>query len=301
MASLRMPWFYTIVWAFFFFNDTATTEIYTLHIVGSVRCVQETGRGIPRVARGAIPQRESAQHRSLGEPDASNGAVSVGRASGWAAFDHSRLRAADAFERHRLGRRHPVGHQTVQSAPAIGVNPIGHPDPAARPGGVKGVLNAAGCGLPGRVGGRGIGAGNRHMVEHDPHSHRGADPFRMAFIAGPEHDQIIARLHPSVRRVRAVGQDCSIPEIPVACGGKSSDSSGQPQSLPGRCDSAGGLDRDIQRPGDRPGPILVAADGRGVLPGLAVNVELDCRAGCARPPAGGSVAQVEIASVVPQN
>eukprot|EP00825_Cyclidium_porcatum_P013859 TRINITY_DN17351_c0_g1_i3.p1 TRINITY_DN17351_c0_g1~~TRINITY_DN17351_c0_g1_i3.p1 ORF type:complete len:194 (+),score=30.23 TRINITY_DN17351_c0_g1_i3:76-657(+) len=29
---------------FFFFNDTATTEIYTLHIVGSVRCVQETGQ-----------------------------------------------------------------------------------------------------------------------------------------------------------------------------------------------------------------------------------------------------------------
>eukprot|EP00825_Cyclidium_porcatum_P007623 TRINITY_DN13824_c0_g1_i4.p1 TRINITY_DN13824_c0_g1~~TRINITY_DN13824_c0_g1_i4.p1 ORF type:complete len:147 (-),score=26.88 TRINITY_DN13824_c0_g1_i4:14-454(-) len=28
---------------YFFFNDTATTEIYTLHIVGSVRCVQETG------------------------------------------------------------------------------------------------------------------------------------------------------------------------------------------------------------------------------------------------------------------
>eukprot|EP00825_Cyclidium_porcatum_P050618 TRINITY_DN9088_c0_g1_i2.p2 TRINITY_DN9088_c0_g1~~TRINITY_DN9088_c0_g1_i2.p2 ORF type:complete len:121 (-),score=12.31 TRINITY_DN9088_c0_g1_i2:101-463(-) len=26
----------------FFFNDTGTTEIYTLHIVGSVRCVQET-------------------------------------------------------------------------------------------------------------------------------------------------------------------------------------------------------------------------------------------------------------------
>eukprot|EP00831_Metopus_contortus_P019280 TRINITY_DN1833_c0_g1_i2.p1 TRINITY_DN1833_c0_g1~~TRINITY_DN1833_c0_g1_i2.p1 ORF type:complete len:204 (+),score=36.61 TRINITY_DN1833_c0_g1_i2:41-652(+) len=28
---------------FFFFNDTATTEIYTRSIVGSVRCVQETG------------------------------------------------------------------------------------------------------------------------------------------------------------------------------------------------------------------------------------------------------------------
>eukprot|EP00825_Cyclidium_porcatum_P006375 TRINITY_DN13159_c0_g1_i1.p1 TRINITY_DN13159_c0_g1~~TRINITY_DN13159_c0_g1_i1.p1 ORF type:complete len:280 (-),score=17.77 TRINITY_DN13159_c0_g1_i1:421-1260(-) len=28
---------------FFFFKATATTEIYTLHIVGSVRCVQETG------------------------------------------------------------------------------------------------------------------------------------------------------------------------------------------------------------------------------------------------------------------
>eukprot|EP00825_Cyclidium_porcatum_P041692 TRINITY_DN5530_c0_g1_i2.p2 TRINITY_DN5530_c0_g1~~TRINITY_DN5530_c0_g1_i2.p2 ORF type:complete len:113 (+),score=3.63 TRINITY_DN5530_c0_g1_i2:94-432(+) len=31
-----------IMMVFFFFNDTATTEIYTLHIVGSVRCVQET-------------------------------------------------------------------------------------------------------------------------------------------------------------------------------------------------------------------------------------------------------------------
>eukprot|EP00825_Cyclidium_porcatum_P033076 TRINITY_DN35171_c0_g1_i2.p1 TRINITY_DN35171_c0_g1~~TRINITY_DN35171_c0_g1_i2.p1 ORF type:complete len:362 (+),score=93.25 TRINITY_DN35171_c0_g1_i2:38-1123(+) len=30
------------IYIFFFFNDTATTEIYTLHIVGSVRCVQET-------------------------------------------------------------------------------------------------------------------------------------------------------------------------------------------------------------------------------------------------------------------
>eukprot|EP00825_Cyclidium_porcatum_P006129 TRINITY_DN13008_c0_g1_i1.p1 TRINITY_DN13008_c0_g1~~TRINITY_DN13008_c0_g1_i1.p1 ORF type:complete len:156 (+),score=44.98 TRINITY_DN13008_c0_g1_i1:29-496(+) len=37
--SLRQMYFFL----FFFFNDTATTEIYTLHIVGSVRCVQETG------------------------------------------------------------------------------------------------------------------------------------------------------------------------------------------------------------------------------------------------------------------
>eukprot|EP00825_Cyclidium_porcatum_P047636 TRINITY_DN7782_c0_g1_i1.p2 TRINITY_DN7782_c0_g1~~TRINITY_DN7782_c0_g1_i1.p2 ORF type:complete len:161 (+),score=25.85 TRINITY_DN7782_c0_g1_i1:94-576(+) len=33
---------------FFFFNDPATTEIYTLHIVGSVRCVQETGLNLQR-------------------------------------------------------------------------------------------------------------------------------------------------------------------------------------------------------------------------------------------------------------
>eukprot|EP00825_Cyclidium_porcatum_P018435 TRINITY_DN2101_c0_g1_i3.p2 TRINITY_DN2101_c0_g1~~TRINITY_DN2101_c0_g1_i3.p2 ORF type:complete len:129 (-),score=25.33 TRINITY_DN2101_c0_g1_i3:496-882(-) len=38
---------------FFFFNDTATTEIYTLHIVGSVRCVQETGTwGLKRIGPG---------------------------------------------------------------------------------------------------------------------------------------------------------------------------------------------------------------------------------------------------------
>eukprot|EP00831_Metopus_contortus_P061334 TRINITY_DN53179_c0_g1_i1.p1 TRINITY_DN53179_c0_g1~~TRINITY_DN53179_c0_g1_i1.p1 ORF type:complete len:122 (-),score=28.69 TRINITY_DN53179_c0_g1_i1:160-525(-) len=31
------------IYFFFLFNDTATTEIYTRSIVGSVRCVQETG------------------------------------------------------------------------------------------------------------------------------------------------------------------------------------------------------------------------------------------------------------------
>eukprot|EP00825_Cyclidium_porcatum_P048634 TRINITY_DN8220_c0_g1_i3.p1 TRINITY_DN8220_c0_g1~~TRINITY_DN8220_c0_g1_i3.p1 ORF type:complete len:412 (+),score=53.05 TRINITY_DN8220_c0_g1_i3:59-1294(+) len=38
-SIVRLP----VLSIFFFFNDTATTEIYTLHIVGSVRCVQETG------------------------------------------------------------------------------------------------------------------------------------------------------------------------------------------------------------------------------------------------------------------
>eukprot|EP00825_Cyclidium_porcatum_P035000 TRINITY_DN3671_c0_g1_i10.p2 TRINITY_DN3671_c0_g1~~TRINITY_DN3671_c0_g1_i10.p2 ORF type:complete len:116 (-),score=32.96 TRINITY_DN3671_c0_g1_i10:169-516(-) len=38
---------------FFFFNDTATTEIYTLHIVGSVRCVQETAVYTDRIT-GAL-------------------------------------------------------------------------------------------------------------------------------------------------------------------------------------------------------------------------------------------------------
>eukprot|EP00825_Cyclidium_porcatum_P005482 TRINITY_DN12672_c0_g1_i1.p4 TRINITY_DN12672_c0_g1~~TRINITY_DN12672_c0_g1_i1.p4 ORF type:complete len:179 (+),score=11.45 TRINITY_DN12672_c0_g1_i1:61-597(+) len=48
-------------YSFFFFNDTATTEIYTLHIVGSVRCVQETGinaeyMGIPYDTYGKYPR-----------------------------------------------------------------------------------------------------------------------------------------------------------------------------------------------------------------------------------------------------
>ena len=42
----------------FFFNDTATTEIYTRSLVGSVRCVEETGA-----------KRRGAQHRSGGNAD----------------------------------------------------------------------------------------------------------------------------------------------------------------------------------------------------------------------------------------
>eukprot|EP00831_Metopus_contortus_P003263 TRINITY_DN11211_c0_g1_i11.p1 TRINITY_DN11211_c0_g1~~TRINITY_DN11211_c0_g1_i11.p1 ORF type:complete len:169 (+),score=12.12 TRINITY_DN11211_c0_g1_i11:78-584(+) len=34
---------------FFFFNDTATTEIYTRSIVGSVRCVQETALEVMQI------------------------------------------------------------------------------------------------------------------------------------------------------------------------------------------------------------------------------------------------------------
>ena len=39
LSTSRMPSFAWKKFFFFFFNDTATTEIYTLHIVGSVRCV----------------------------------------------------------------------------------------------------------------------------------------------------------------------------------------------------------------------------------------------------------------------
>eukprot|EP00828_Plagiopyla_frontata_P048371 TRINITY_DN9244_c0_g1_i7.p4 TRINITY_DN9244_c0_g1~~TRINITY_DN9244_c0_g1_i7.p4 ORF type:complete len:152 (-),score=21.38 TRINITY_DN9244_c0_g1_i7:553-1008(-) len=34
---------FILSYVFFFLNDTATTEIYTILFVGSVRCVQETG------------------------------------------------------------------------------------------------------------------------------------------------------------------------------------------------------------------------------------------------------------------
>eukprot|EP00825_Cyclidium_porcatum_P046092 TRINITY_DN7168_c0_g1_i3.p2 TRINITY_DN7168_c0_g1~~TRINITY_DN7168_c0_g1_i3.p2 ORF type:complete len:108 (-),score=17.51 TRINITY_DN7168_c0_g1_i3:598-921(-) len=49
-------------WIFFFFNDTATTEIYTLHIVGSVRCVQETGQ---RYINIAIQELSSAINQQI--------------------------------------------------------------------------------------------------------------------------------------------------------------------------------------------------------------------------------------------
>eukprot|EP00828_Plagiopyla_frontata_P019527 TRINITY_DN2496_c0_g1_i1.p5 TRINITY_DN2496_c0_g1~~TRINITY_DN2496_c0_g1_i1.p5 ORF type:complete len:118 (-),score=21.49 TRINITY_DN2496_c0_g1_i1:488-841(-) len=39
-----------LLWTFFFFNDTGTTEIYTILFVGSVRCVQETANGQMGVA-----------------------------------------------------------------------------------------------------------------------------------------------------------------------------------------------------------------------------------------------------------
>eukprot|EP00825_Cyclidium_porcatum_P016012 TRINITY_DN191_c0_g1_i4.p1 TRINITY_DN191_c0_g1~~TRINITY_DN191_c0_g1_i4.p1 ORF type:complete len:307 (+),score=64.24 TRINITY_DN191_c0_g1_i4:68-988(+) len=42
MCALLFTFVIFFFFFFFFFNDTATTEIYTLHIVGSVRCVQET-------------------------------------------------------------------------------------------------------------------------------------------------------------------------------------------------------------------------------------------------------------------
>eukprot|EP00825_Cyclidium_porcatum_P006134 TRINITY_DN1300_c0_g1_i5.p5 TRINITY_DN1300_c0_g1~~TRINITY_DN1300_c0_g1_i5.p5 ORF type:complete len:101 (-),score=26.21 TRINITY_DN1300_c0_g1_i5:1281-1583(-) len=46
----------------FFFNDTATTEIYTLHIVGSVRCVQETGINAEYMGTKPQPARYFDEH-----------------------------------------------------------------------------------------------------------------------------------------------------------------------------------------------------------------------------------------------
>ncbi|GAB5780696.1 hypothetical protein JMUB7523_26540 [Staphylococcus aureus] len=39
----------------FFFNDTATTEIYTRKIVGSVRCVSDTGVNVTDVTTATVP------------------------------------------------------------------------------------------------------------------------------------------------------------------------------------------------------------------------------------------------------
>eukprot|EP00825_Cyclidium_porcatum_P024385 TRINITY_DN26817_c0_g1_i1.p5 TRINITY_DN26817_c0_g1~~TRINITY_DN26817_c0_g1_i1.p5 ORF type:complete len:124 (+),score=13.08 TRINITY_DN26817_c0_g1_i1:33-404(+) len=51
----------------FFFNDTATTEIYTLHIVGSVRCVQETGyqRRVHGQFAGPLPGSKQGNPRRI--------------------------------------------------------------------------------------------------------------------------------------------------------------------------------------------------------------------------------------------
>eukprot|EP00831_Metopus_contortus_P008488 TRINITY_DN13254_c0_g1_i3.p3 TRINITY_DN13254_c0_g1~~TRINITY_DN13254_c0_g1_i3.p3 ORF type:complete len:125 (+),score=23.16 TRINITY_DN13254_c0_g1_i3:75-449(+) len=46
---------------FFFFNDTATTEIYTRSIVGSVRCVQETGPILVQQENTTVQQAEAVQ------------------------------------------------------------------------------------------------------------------------------------------------------------------------------------------------------------------------------------------------
>eukprot|EP00831_Metopus_contortus_P057434 TRINITY_DN4984_c0_g1_i4.p1 TRINITY_DN4984_c0_g1~~TRINITY_DN4984_c0_g1_i4.p1 ORF type:complete len:227 (-),score=35.72 TRINITY_DN4984_c0_g1_i4:176-820(-) len=53
------------VYLCFFFNDTATTEIYTRSIVGSVRCVQETG--YQRRVHGELGKVQIQWIGSLGE------------------------------------------------------------------------------------------------------------------------------------------------------------------------------------------------------------------------------------------
>eukprot|EP00831_Metopus_contortus_P029484 TRINITY_DN24255_c0_g1_i1.p2 TRINITY_DN24255_c0_g1~~TRINITY_DN24255_c0_g1_i1.p2 ORF type:complete len:100 (+),score=26.60 TRINITY_DN24255_c0_g1_i1:53-352(+) len=49
---------------FFFFNDTATTEIYTRSIVGSVRCVQETDLELLQLL-GPLKSPYQASHLAL--------------------------------------------------------------------------------------------------------------------------------------------------------------------------------------------------------------------------------------------
>eukprot|EP00831_Metopus_contortus_P029543 TRINITY_DN24292_c0_g1_i3.p1 TRINITY_DN24292_c0_g1~~TRINITY_DN24292_c0_g1_i3.p1 ORF type:complete len:176 (-),score=33.46 TRINITY_DN24292_c0_g1_i3:72-599(-) len=62
----------SVFYIFFFFNVTATTEIYTRSIVGSVRCVQETGinaeymgteRCAPSANRMGDPRSRNSQGR----------------------------------------------------------------------------------------------------------------------------------------------------------------------------------------------------------------------------------------------
>eukprot|EP00825_Cyclidium_porcatum_P039934 TRINITY_DN4950_c0_g1_i1.p4 TRINITY_DN4950_c0_g1~~TRINITY_DN4950_c0_g1_i1.p4 ORF type:complete len:118 (-),score=26.02 TRINITY_DN4950_c0_g1_i1:289-642(-) len=57
--------FFWLFCFFFFFKDTATTEIYTLHIVGSVRCVQETGTWVMKIAFGTMVESQKCKLLNL--------------------------------------------------------------------------------------------------------------------------------------------------------------------------------------------------------------------------------------------
>eukprot|EP00828_Plagiopyla_frontata_P003391 TRINITY_DN10997_c0_g1_i1.p3 TRINITY_DN10997_c0_g1~~TRINITY_DN10997_c0_g1_i1.p3 ORF type:complete len:157 (-),score=32.28 TRINITY_DN10997_c0_g1_i1:206-676(-) len=53
----------------FFSNDTATTEIYTILFVGSVRCVQETGTWEPTIIKKNIPEKKQIPEVKLFQGD----------------------------------------------------------------------------------------------------------------------------------------------------------------------------------------------------------------------------------------
>eukprot|EP00825_Cyclidium_porcatum_P050060 TRINITY_DN8819_c0_g1_i1.p1 TRINITY_DN8819_c0_g1~~TRINITY_DN8819_c0_g1_i1.p1 ORF type:complete len:159 (-),score=30.58 TRINITY_DN8819_c0_g1_i1:381-857(-) len=99
---------------FFFFNDTATTEIYTLHIVGSVRCVQETAYAqlVSREGKFATIKLPSGETRIILQTcKATVGAVSNP--------DHSLEVSGKAGRSRWLGRR-PRTRGVV-------MNPVDHP------------------------------------------------------------------------------------------------------------------------------------------------------------------------------
>src|SRR2546430_12471560 len=60
-------WVYTFIYFFFFFNDTATTEIYTLSLHDALpisRDAARAGRAGPRRALGALGRAAARAHRT---------------------------------------------------------------------------------------------------------------------------------------------------------------------------------------------------------------------------------------------
>eukprot|EP00825_Cyclidium_porcatum_P039245 TRINITY_DN470_c0_g1_i1.p2 TRINITY_DN470_c0_g1~~TRINITY_DN470_c0_g1_i1.p2 ORF type:complete len:311 (+),score=75.07 TRINITY_DN470_c0_g1_i1:123-1055(+) len=160
---------------FFFFNDTATTEIYTLHIVGSVRCVQETGINAEYMGR----QNNSGTSlgvdlQGVGAQAAVDGVSSGGSRVGAGVVGGEDVVASGAGQVVNTGGQNEVGAGNAGTSSGHGGDESGQAGVGGSQGGGvldgqqlgldgvngAGVVSNAGGGIGSQGGGEGLGPGD---------------------------------------------------------------------------------------------------------------------------------------------
>src|SRR6266496_4513675 len=174
-------------------------------------------QAIPGSASRAVADGEAGEDRIVGEVNATDGGIVIGRTGHLVTLDSCGARAVDAFNGDGLCTRDAIAERAVNDSSAGLIDAVGYYDRRAGVSRIDGILNVGSCGGPREVGrgrGRAVWGDVMDGLNQDVDGVRGAGAGRVGVIVSGKDDLIRAVRTPGMRSEQMIGFCCAVAKIP---------------------------------------------------------------------------------------